>query len=292
MRALVLASVAAVGVHLLVSRPSPVAGRRDRHTRRRQALGRRIDDWLAQAGLADVDRRALAGATAAVAVLGAALGAALFGAALPAALTAAFAAGIPIASLRHRRQQRRAAAQEAWPRIIEEIRVLTGSAGRSVPQALFEAGARAPVELRAGFGAAHRTWMLTTELAPTLRVLKDQMADPTCDATCETLLVAHQLGGVDLDRRLDALAADRRLDAQCRQEARSRQAGVRFARRFVILVPLGMAAAGLSVGDGRAAYRTPLGQVAVLAGLAVMGGCWLWAGRILRLPDEQRVLTG
>lgn len=289
MSALALAATAALGVHLLVTTPSDTGGPRRPGQR---AARRRIQEWLAQTGLAEVDHRALAIATPTVCAAGAALGLALFGSLLPALLTGALVAGVPAATLRRRRQSRLAVAQEAWPRIIEEIRVLTGAAGRSVPQALFEAGARAPAELRPAFTASHRTWTLTTDLTPTLRVLKDRMADPTCDATCETLLVAHQLGGVDLDHRLEALAADRRLDAQCRREAQARQAGVRFARRFVVLVPLGMAAAGLSVGDGRAAYRTPMGQLAVLLGLTVMAGCWLWAGRILRLPDEQRVLVG
>ena len=82
-------------------------------------------------------------------------------------------------------------------------------------------------------------------------MLKRQLADPTADATCETLLVAHELGGTDLDRRLEALAEDRRQDAHGRKDARAKQAGVRFARRFVLIVPLGMALAGLSVGNGR-----------------------------------------
>jgi tight adherence protein B len=65
---------------------------------------------------------------------------------------------------------------------------------------------------------------------------------------------------------------------------------VRFARRFVLLVPLGMALAGMSVGDdGRDAYQTPGGQIGVLAGLAMVVVCWVWAGRLMRLPEEQRV---
>jgi hypothetical protein len=50
-----------------------------------------------------------------------------------------------------------------------------------------------------------------------------------------------------------------------------------------------MAAAGLTVGSGGAAYRTPLGQFAVLIALAVTVGCWCWAGAMLRLPAEERV---
>jgi tight adherence protein B len=285
--------LAACGVYLLLTgrRGADQDPRTAAASRPTVELAVRLDGWLAQAGLADVRRGPLALATTGVTVLGAAFGWALFGAALPAIAVGGGSAGFPLASLRQRRRRRLATAQEAWPRLIEEIRILVGSAGRSIPQALFEAGGRAPVELHAAFQAAHRTWLLTTDLGPSLRVLKDRMADPTCDAACETLLVAHQLGGVDLDQRLASLAAARRLDTQSRRDARARQAGARFARRFVLAVPLGMALVGLSIGDGRAAYRSAGGQVAVLAGLAAMAGCWVWAGRLLRLPEERRVLV-
>lgn len=64
---------------------------------------------------------------------------------------------------------------------------------------------------------------------------------------------------------------------------------MRFARRFVLIVPVGMALAGMSVGTGREAYSQPLGQALVVAGIAMTVLCWIWAGRIMRLPDEQRV---
>ena len=115
------------------------------------------------------------------------------------------------------------------------------------------------------------------------------MADPTADAACETLLVAHEVGGTDLDRRLDALIEDRVIDVQGRKDAAAKQAGVRFARRFVLLVPAGMAFVGMSIGDGRAAYATPWGQTMVAIGILGIVACWLWAGRLLRLPQEERV---
>jgi tight adherence protein B len=226
---------------------------------------------------------------AVVFVLGATLGLALFGAPLPALFGGLFAASFPVAAHRQRRLARRSLAQDAWPRMIEELRILTSSVGRSIPQALFQVGANGPVELRPAFAAAHREWLLTTDFERSLVTLRAQLADPTCDATCETLLVAHELGGTDVDRRLADLAADRREDARYRKDARARQAGVRFARRFVLLVPLGMAAAGLSVGNGRSAYQTPLGQVAVLTAVGMVAVCWFWAGRMLRLPEEERV---
>src|SRR5262245_56298716 len=253
------------------------------------ARRRRLPDWLVQAGLADVDPRELAGVTAALVAGGAAAGYLVFGAAVPALVLGACAGAAPVASYRVRLKERRAAAQEAWPRLIEEIRILTSSLGRSVPQALFEAGRRAPASLTPAFAAAQREWLLSTDFERTVAILKAGLADPTADAACETLLVAHEVGGTDLDRRLDALIEDRVLDVQGRKDARAKQAGVRFARRFVLLVPLGMALAGTSVGTGRAAYRTPLGQLMVTAALVMVAGCWWWAGRLLRLPEPERV---
>ncbi len=166
---------------------------------------------------------------------------------------------------------------------------MTGSAGRSVPQALFEVGRRGPVELRPAFAAAEREWLLSTDFERTLDTLKARLADPTADIACETLLVAHQLGGTDLDRRLAALADDRVTDTQGRKDALARQAGARFARWFTVLVPIGMALVGMSIGDGRAAYATGYGQALVVVALLLTIGCWAAATHIMRLPDEQRV---
>jgi tight adherence protein B len=173
--------------------------------------------------------------------------------------------------------------------MLEELRLRTGSLGRSIPQALFEVGRRAPSEWRPAFAAAEREWLLTTDFPRTAALLKDRLSDPTVDAVCETLVVANEVGGGELDGRLADLIEDRVLDLQGRKDAESRQAGVRFARRFVLLVPLGMALAGLTIGTGRSAYETPGGQLAVVAGLVAVMLCWLWSGRLMRLPPEPRV---
>lgn len=286
---LLLAFAAAAGAHLLFT--SLVLGQRHLRGVRLDAAGRsaRHRDWVVRAGLADIPLRQL-GAVILTLMAGGALGAyTLFGGALPALASALFAGTLPLASHRTRRNAQRAAAMDAWPRMLEELRILTSSLGRSIPQALFEVGRRAPVELRPAFEAAHREWLLSTDFTRTVRVLKAGLADPTADAACETLLVAHEVGGTDLDRRLEALIEDRIQDTQGRKDARAKQAGARFARRFVLIVPAGMAMAGLSVGTGRAAYQTATGQALVVVAIALVVGCWVWAGRIMVLPEEQRV---
>ncbi len=294
MVALVLAAAAVAATYLLYTalaygRPGFVQARSRGAARR--GPGEALDDWMAQAGLEDVDRREFVAVLGALAAGGATVGWTLFGGILPAAASACFGASFPVAAYRHRRAKRKASALEAWPRLIEEIRVLTGSLGRSIPQALFEVGLRGPDDLRPAFAAAHREWMISTDFARTLAVLKLRLSDATADMVCETLLVAHDVGGPEIDRRLEALAENRTQDCQGRKDAESRQAGARFARRFVLFVPLGMALAGMSVGDGRNAYRTFTGQVAVLVGISIVAICWVWAGRVMRLPDEERVFA-
>ena len=293
MTGLLLALVAAVGVFYLYTAcafgwrgigPGPASPRSTTTDKRRRAA-----DWLVQAGLEDVDTRQFAVVTAALVVLGALVGLGLFGGALAALALGVCLGALPLASYRVRRAQLRSVSQETWPRMIEEIRILTSSLGRSVPQALFEAGQRAPDGMRPAFLAAQREWLLSTDFERTVRLLKSGLADPTADAACETLLVAHEVGGTDLDRRLEALIEDRVIDVQGRKDARSKQAGVRFSRRFVLFVPLGMALVGMSIGNGRAAYASPGGQVMVVVGIAAVVVCWVWAGRLLVLPQEERV---
>jgi tight adherence protein B len=286
---LLLAATAGAGVHYVWTAAHgaraivPGGGLGERSRRRT------FRDWMVQAGLGDVATSEFLAVVVVLFLVAGLLAFAIFGGIAAAVAVGMFAATFPPAAYRRRRATRLAKAQEAWPRMIEEVRILPGSLGRSIPQALFDVGRRGPVDLQPAFAAAQREWLLSTDFDRTLVVLKERLADPTADAACETLLIAHELGGADLDRRLLALAEDRIQDTQGRKDARAKQAGVRFARRFTLIVPVGMALAGMSVGNGRSAYGTALGQVLVVCGIGMTVLCWLWAGMIMKLPEEQRV---
>ena len=288
---LLLAVGMAYGVHLLYTALAlrwEGVGPGPRVVRSRDGR-RRTRDWLTQAGFEDIRLVELVGASGVLSLVGAISAYVLFGGVLPPLAGGLFAATFPVAAARARRERRRASARDAWPRLIEEIRIKTTSLGRSIPQALFEVAPRAPEDMRPAFAAAQRVWLISTDFERTSGVLRARLADATADTVCETLLVAHQIGGNDVDRCLSALVDDRIMDVQGRKDADSKQAGARFARRFVLIVPLAMAVVGLSIGDGRASYSSPTGQLMVLVAIALMGACWLWAGRIMRLPSEQRV---
>lgn len=289
MIALLLAIVAAYGVHLLYSafafgwdgaQPGPAAPE--------SATADKIS-LVSRLGLGDFDPRALLAAMAVLGLVGFAFGILLFAGPLPAILIGLFASTAPVGAARVRLERQTRLAHQEWPALIEEIRLLTGSLGRSIPQATFEVGLRSGDGLRPAFEEAHREWLISTDFSRSLDKLKANLAHNTADVVAETLLTAHELGGGEVGTRLTALAEDRLTDQQHRRDAVARQAGVRFARWFTLIVPIGMALVGLSIGNGRSAYAEPLGQLLVAIALILTLGCWLWAGQIMRLPKEQRV---
>lgn len=285
-----LAALGTLGVYLVVG-PKPS---RTRSLSPADAWARVTDtgrQWLTEAGLEGATATTALALVGLAGLIGAAIGYAMFGGVLPPIATAVTGAAIPLASIQNRRSIRRQLAADHWPTLIEEMRVLTAASGRSIPQALIEVGASAPQELHPAFDRARREWILTTDFDKTVAVLKDSLANASTDATLETLLIAHSLGGGDLDRRLAELAQDRRIDLNDRKDAVARQAGVQFSRKFVVIVPFGMALAGMSLGEGRSAYATTTGQLMAAVGIALVAACWLWSGRLLKIPAEQRVFA-
>jgi tight adherence protein B len=251
-----------------------------------------IDERMLRAGIKANERRGVVSLVAMFAIAGAFLGCMIFAGAAAALVVGVFTATFPVAAVKQHHTKRKAEAAEAWPRLIEEIRLTCSSLGRPIPQALIEVGKRGPQKMRPAFVEAEREWLMTTDFNRTVTVLRSALADPTADTVCETLVVAYSVGGTELDRRLAALVHDRQVDLDGRKDARAKQSGVRFARRFVLAVPLGMALVGTSIGNGRAAYGTPEGQAAVVAALLSLIGCWWWSGRLIRLPEPVRVFRG
>ncbi|MEL7206979.1 MAG: type II secretion system F family protein [Actinomycetota bacterium] len=187
--------------------------------------------------------------------------------------------------LRRRELERRAdRLADAWPRLLDEARVLCGPGGQSLPQAVFQAGTRADRDLRSTMDEAEHTYRLTGDFDAALESVRSRLTDPTTHLVCSTLSAVHGSAGGTQHDQLGRLADDRRRDASTRRNAQAQLAGARFARRFVVLVPPGMAVAGQAVGTGRSAFTTATGQAAAVVALVVVAGCWAWSGRLLVVP--------
>ncbi|MCC5954216.1 MAG: type II secretion system F family protein [Acidimicrobiia bacterium] len=289
MTAAATALVAASGTYLLVT--SALFGWRGRAPRlgHTSLVQERLRRWAAGVGIQRSTAPTVLLVMGGTALAGAGLATVLFGGLVPAVVAGAFGAAMPLAAYRRQQRARRDAVRASWPALLDEVRVRTGAGGQSIPQALIALRDQAPPVLAPTFAAAHHRWSVTTDLDATLAVVRDDLADAATDTICETLLAVHEAGGPHLHERLETLAEDRRVDLRHRKDALARQAGARFARRFVVLVPVGMALVGMSIGSGRAAYATPAGQLVVGLSIALVAVCWWWAGRLMAVPEPPRV---
>ncbi len=274
------ALLAGSGVFVLTQRPRPT----------RRVRRARFSDWMRQSGVEGVSSAEFLTVGFVVFALTTAVIWFLFGAIVPATAAGLSALAAPLAIYRNRRARLLEQARDSWPALIEELRLQVGTLGRSVPAALLDVGRRSATEpMRAAFEGAYREWLLSTDFPRVVAMLEERLADPTADTVLETLAVANEIGGTDIDRRLARLLVDRQIDLRHRHEATSRQAGVRFARWFVLIVPFAMALVGLGIGDGRAAYQEAPGQIVGGLAVAFTGLCWWWSTAILRLPNEPRI---
>ncbi|MBK6503209.1 MAG: hypothetical protein IPG03_12855 [Candidatus Microthrix sp.] len=89
---------------------------------------------LDQAGLTEVSVGQLLGMSLGAGIGALVVGLAVMGAAVPSLMLAAIGTVTPVGLIRRRRRHQLEEAREAWPAMIEEIRLLCSSVGRSIPR--------------------------------------------------------------------------------------------------------------------------------------------------------------
>jgi len=188
-------------------------------------------------------------------------------------------------------EQRSQLLRDVWPQLLDTVRVDLTLTRVPLGDAFFAATARLAPPLQERFVAAERVWVNTVDFPAALRAVAATFDDPFTDVVCESLRTVASVPATQMNRRLIDLAADMRTLVGYARDADATLAGARFARKFVVIVPVVMAAVGVWVGDGRAAYQTPTGQLVGITALTVMIGCWWWAGRLLTLPSPPRVFA-
>jgi tight adherence protein B len=191
----------------------------------------------------------------------------------------------PLRRSRAALERRRHEALAAWPQLLQSIRIQVTTLGRPLPTAIIETAPQAPPAMAPAFAGFEASWRRTTDLGRALWDFASAMADPTTDLIVDTLGLGSELGGGSLDRRLARLIEERQRELELRQEAEARLAGARFARRFVLVVPVAMALAAEGIGSGPRTFSSPLGAVVLSVSALLTAGCWWWAGRLLRQPS-------
>jgi tight adherence protein B len=176
-------------------------------------------------------------------------------------------------------------ALRSWPLILSELQLRIGTMGAPLPNALFSSGKSAPPTISKFFHQAERNFSITGSFDSALAILSKGLNDSGTSIVTELLSVAKDAPGSDLMTLISDLQEDRQAEWDRQSEYEARLAGVRFAKYFVIIVPLGMLGAGSAIA-GTGPYQSSLGQLGLVLSLLVLIATWVWASR---LSDPKRL---
>lgn len=278
-----LGAMLAAGILLAASPWLWPPGRVSPPPMRRGLLARTLEE----AGLSSVQPRALVVAMLSVALAASCTVWLVTG--IPVLSALAFAAGgaAPMGVLRSRRLRLRKVRRQLWPDVCDLL-IASIRVGLSLPDAVATLAESAPAMMRPAFVVFARDLRATGRFEDALDRLKAALADPIADRIVETLRMARQVGGTELNGVLRALSASVRADAALRGEVEARQSWIRGAAVLGAVAPWVILGLLVMRPEGAAAYGTPEGVLVICVGAAVSVVAYRIMLRIGRLPEPGR----
>lgn len=204
-----------------------------------------------------------------------------------AVLAALAAAGIPGFVRQRRRRQSQLLRSQAWPGILDDITSAV-RAGLNLPEALAQAGARAPQDLRAAFMSFDAHYRRTGDFNAAVDGLRAQVDDKVCEQLVAALAITRQVGGRDLTQVLRSLGTFVRADLQIRGELLARQSWSVNAARMAVAAPWVVLVMLCSRPATIAAYSTPTGAFLLLLVAGLSSAAYALMLRIGRLEEATR----
>jgi tight adherence protein B len=172
-----------------------------------------------------------------------------------------------------------------WAEMLRD----TLAAAAGLEQAILVTAPLAPAAIRAHVGELAARLSNGERLAPCLRALADQLADPTGDLVIAALVMAAEHQARQLKELLGSLALAAREQASMRMRIQAGRARIRTSIRVIVGTTLGFAT-GMVVLDRPylAAYDSITGQLLLLVIGALFGVGFAWLTRIATVPEPVR----
>ena len=181
---------------------------------------------------------------------------------------------------------RQVARQDAVLEATRMLRQLLETGASSVNQAIAVLAERGPVPLRAEFRLIA---VRSVGRRQAWKEARDRVAEPLFDMLAAAVLIQRPGGGelvplfADLESSVSAAQ-------EVEREARALQAQARSASTIIVALPIAFLVILSSLRSPYLdAFHKPLGEVFLLAMLAIMAVGYLWMRRLLQLPGLQRV---
>lgn len=188
----------------------------------------------------------------------------------------------------HQRRVARIEAIATWTEMLRD----TLSAASGLEQAILATAPLAPEPIRSEVTGLAVRLENNERLAPSLRKLADQLADPTGDLVLAALVKAAEQQARQLSDLLGALAHTAREQVSMRMRVAAGRARTRTSVRVIVGTTLVFAVAVVLLNRSYvSAYDSMTGQVVLLGigGLFAVGFAWL--ARIAHVPEPTRFLS-
>jgi len=241
--------------------------------------------WWAEHG----DRK-LAGWLAAAVVTGLAVGA-VTGWVVGAVLAAFAVVSVPRilgVGSDHKRDLERIEAIASWTEMLRDT--LVAAAG--LEQAIIATAQASPEAIREEITELAVRLDRGERLAPSLRLLADQLRDPTADLVISALVLAAEHQARQLAALLGELAGEAREQASMRMRVNAGRASTRTGVRVIVITTLTFAIGLLLFSRSfLTPYDNAFGQLMLLFIGLLFAGAFAWLARISRLREPDRFLT-
>ncbi len=126
-----------------------------------------------------------------------------------------------------------------------------------------------------------------------LRTLADDLDDPSADLIIGALIINARLRGPGLRDLLGALSTAVREELDMRRKVNAERRSTRRSAQIVVLVSVGLALGLALLNPGYVhVYDSPLGQLVLVAVVALYAAGFLWMRRLATFDTPERLLTG
>ncbi|MGW5721927.1 type II secretion system F family protein [Amycolatopsis sp. NPDC003865] len=187
----------------------------------------------------------------------------------------------------HVRRVARIEAVASWTEMLRD----TLSAAAGLEQAILATAPLAPVAIREEVGWLAARLRSGHRLAPALRRLGEDLADPTADLVIASLVLAAEHHARQLGDLLGSLAETARAQAAMRIRVETGRARTRTSVRVVVATTIAFAVGVVVLNRAYlTAYDSPLGQAVLLVIGALFSSGFAWLTRIAAGRPDARVL--
>lgn len=189
---------------------------------------------------------------------------------------------------RHAERVARIEAIATWTEMLRD----TLAAAAGLEQAILATAPLAPTAIRPQISDLATRLGNGQRLAPALRALAGQLADPTADLVIASLVLAAEHQARQLGELLGSLALAAREQASLRMRVQAGRARTRTSVRVIVGTTLGFATAMVLLDRPYlAAYDSLTGQVVLLVVGALFAAGFAWLSRIAIAPEPIRFFS-